>query len=61
MDHFRSLLLDSAGVGLAVVEPTEYRIIMHNPMFNEMFRGVRDGTATLATLIPAFDAQAVAD
>ena len=61
MDRFKSLLVDSVGVGLAVVEPSEFMVILHNPMFREMFPAVHNGEATLATLLPDFDAQVVAD
>ncbi len=55
MDRFRTLLLDSVGVGLAVVDPETFRIIMHNATFATWFPAMQEGDATLAEIVPNFD------
>jgi len=60
MEHFRSLLLDSVGVGLAVVDPASHKVLLHNAMFGEWFPDVVRGTASLTDLLPKFDAEEVA-
>ncbi len=58
MDRFRALLLDSAGIGLAVSRPDNWSIILHNPTFALWFPSIEEG-ATLPSLLPAFSAEAV--
>jgi len=55
MEQFRSLLLDSVGVGLAVVEPDTFRLVLHNPMFAEWFPDALIGETLLNSLLPDFD------
>jgi adenylate cyclase len=60
MHRFRSLLLDSVGVGLAVVDPTDFRVLLHNAAFGKWFPTDADGEPRLATIFPDFDGDAVA-
>jgi adenylate cyclase len=53
LERFRSLLLDSAGVGLAVAEPGTFRLLMHNSVFNEWFPLVTAGDSPLSEILPA--------
>ncbi len=55
MDRFRSLLLDSAGVGLAVAMPNSFEIVMRNSMFDEWFPGLAAGEVSLTDIIPALE------
>lgn len=55
MDRFRAALLDTVGVGLAVVEPNEFRLLIHNAMFAEWFPAVNDGAVRLLDILPDFD------
>jgi len=61
MDRFRSLLLDSVGVGLAVVEPEGFRVMLHNAMFGQLFPalGEEGSAAALPALIPEAEPEAV--
>jgi len=52
MDQFRALLLDSAGVGLAVAARDTFNLLMHNSVFAEWFPQVTAGDATLADILP---------
>jgi len=56
MERFHALLLDSIGVGLAIVEPESFRVVLHNAMFAEWFPGVSAGDEALETLMPDFQA-----
>jgi len=55
MEQFRSMLLDSVGVGLAVVEHDTFGVLLHNAMFGEWFPGLVSGEAELADIIANFD------
>ena len=56
MDRFRSMLFDSVGVGLAVLNRTDFGILMHNAQFREWCPGLADAaTMPIDTLVPAFD------
>jgi len=59
MELFRSLLLDSVGVGLAVMDPANHGVLLHNAMFGEWFPDVVAGKASLPDLLPKFDADEV--
>jgi adenylate cyclase len=61
MEQFRSLLLDSVGVGLAVVDPSGFKVLLHNAAFGEWFPAEDGHDQTLAALLPDFDAEAVAE
>ncbi len=52
MDHFRDLLLDSAGVGLAVLEPPAMNVVLYNSTFGAWFPKVAGGPCLLADLFP---------
>ena len=60
MERFRSLLLDSVGVGLAVVDPRSFHVLLHNAMFGEWFPGIVSGEQTLPALLPGCDSSKVA-
>jgi adenylate cyclase len=60
MDRFRTLLLDSAGVGLAVALPETLEIVMRNAAFAEWFPILASGEARLADVIPALGEAEVA-
>lgn len=55
MEKFRSMLLDSVGVGLAVVEHDTFDVLLHNAMFGEWFPGLVSGEMNLADIIANFD------
>ena len=61
MEQFRSMLLDSVGVGLAVVAPGDFSVLLHNAMFGEWFPGVIGGDASLAEILPGFDPDTIAE
>jgi len=59
MERFRSMLFDSVGVGLAVLDHTDFRILLHNAQFREWCAGSGDHTSgPVDTVLPAFDAAA---
>lgn len=60
MERFRSLLLDSVGVGLAVVEPSGFSVMLHNATFGAWFPDAGEGVP-LASLLPEFDDEEVTD
>ena len=51
MDRFRSLLLDSSGVGLAVLAPGSFQILMHNSVFNEWFPKLTSGETMVTEVL----------
>lgn len=59
MEQFRSLLLDSVGVGLAVVQPDDFSVLLHNNMFGEWFSSVLDGSESFADVLPGFDGEKI--
>ena len=56
MEQFRSMLLDSVGVGLAVVEHDSFVVLLHNAMFGEWFPDLIASAASLEEIMPGFDA-----
>ncbi len=59
MEQFRSLLLDSVGVGLAVVSPGDFKVLLNNAVFGEWFPGVMSGDETLADVLPGFEPELI--
>ena len=59
MEQFRSLLLDSVGVGLAVVRPGDFNVLLHNTQFGEWFAGVVAGEQSFDEVLPGFDADKI--
>lgn len=59
MNLFRSMLIDSVGVGLAVVDSTRFRILMHNAQFAEWFPGADEPGTAVYSVVPDFDTDAV--
>lgn len=59
MEQFRSMLLDSVGVELAVVEHNSFGVLLHNAMFGEWFPDLITGEATLAEKLPGFDGEKI--
>jgi adenylate cyclase len=60
MEQFRSMLLDTVGVGLAVVDPDSFTVLLHNATFGEWFPADPGANQALSELLPDFDAEAVA-
>lgn len=60
MERFRALLLDSVGVGLAVLEPQSFGLLLHNPVFAEWLPGLVSGEQNLSGLLPGFAEQGAA-
>lgn len=52
---FNELLLDSVGVGLAIVAPDDLRVVFHNRRFGEWFAEAVAGPVTLPELVPSLD------
>ncbi len=59
MDLFRDMLLDSAGVGLAVLEPPDLKIVLFNSTFASWFPTVGSSGLGLGDVVPQADAQTV--
>lgn len=59
MDLFRTMLIDSVGVGLAVVDSTRFRILMHNAQFADWFPGAEEPGTAVYSVVPDFDTDAV--
>jgi adenylate cyclase len=55
-ERFNELLLESAGVGLAIADPQTLEITFHNRRFGEWFPEIADSGARLPDVIPAIDA-----
>jgi adenylate cyclase len=55
MNRFRSMLLDSVGVGLAVIERTTFNVLMHNAQFEEWFPDVAASGTAISNSICGFD------
>ena len=55
LDHFRALLLDSVGVGLAVADPQTRKIMLANEAFVSWFPGAEEGRKTLDELFPEYE------
>lgn len=47
MEQFRSMLLDSVGVGLSVLEHDSFTVLPHNAVFGEWFPDLIAGAASL--------------
>ncbi|HSE79711.1 MAG TPA: adenylate/guanylate cyclase domain-containing protein [Alphaproteobacteria bacterium] len=52
---FNELLLQSIGVGLAVVDPSSLRILFHNQRLAQWFPAIAEQPETLDVLIPKLD------
>lgn len=56
MDRFRAMLFDSVGVGLAVLDRADFRILMHNAQFREWYPGLAAEQALqIGAIVPGFD------
>ena len=55
MDMFRSILLDTVGVGLAVIDRTNHTVLVRNAQFSEWFPGTTGNSEPLGAQIPGFD------
>ncbi|HKK29797.1 MAG TPA: adenylate/guanylate cyclase domain-containing protein [Alphaproteobacteria bacterium] len=58
MDRFRSMLFDTVGIGLAVIESAQFRILMHNAQFEAWFPDAAAGGEIIHALIQGFDVDA---
>lgn len=59
--RFQELLLESVGVGLAILDPAGLEILFHNPRLAEWF-GLEDARGrTLPDLVPGLDADRLRD
>jgi len=52
LDKFNELLLESAGVGLAILEPNSREVLFANPRFTEWLPGNADGGRKLDDILP---------
>jgi adenylate cyclase len=55
LKRFNEVLLESAGVGLALLEPESFRFVYHNRRFGEWFPAAAESSATLQEIFPAID------
>jgi class 3 adenylate cyclase len=55
LDKFNELLLESVGVGLAILRPDDLQIMFRNRRFSEWFPDARVGESTLKDLIADLD------
>ena len=60
METFNRLLLDSIGVGLAVLDPESRDVLFFNPLFATWFPAVSDGKKALADIVPEIDIEKLA-
>ncbi len=58
MNLFRTMLIDSAGVRLAMVDSTRFRALMHNAQFAEWFPDATEKDAAIYSIIEDFDTDA---
>ena len=58
MQHFRSMLIDSVGVGLAVLDRQRFNILMHNNKFLEWFPAADGRSVAIYELLSGFDPDA---
>ena len=58
MNLFRTMLIDSVGVGLAVVDSTRFRVLMHNAQFAEWFPETVEQNVAIYSVIEGFDIDA---
>lgn len=56
LDRFNRLLLESAGVGLALADPEALGVTFANPRFTEWFPGCEDASPRLDELLTGLDA-----
>jgi adenylate cyclase len=52
LEKFNEMLLESVGVGLALLRPETLEVVFHNRRFGELFPAVLEGPRTLDELIP---------
>jgi class 3 adenylate cyclase len=55
LDKFNDMLLQSVGVGLAVLDPESLEVLFQNNRFEEWFPAVGEGSVSLGDLIPDVD------
>ena len=55
LERFNKMLLDSVGVGLAVVDPETYDVVAHNGRFQEWFPDVGAEGCSIERLLPDLD------
>lgn len=59
MDRFRSMLFDSIGVGLAILDGSRFHVLMHNAQFQEWCPDLEsDGHAAVYSVLEGFDPDA---
>ena len=61
LERFNRLLLESVGVGLALVDPESLDVRFHNRRFGEWFPAVVEGPAVLSDLLPSLDCEGLAE
>ncbi len=61
LERFNRLLLESVGVGLALVDAATLEVRFHNRRFGEWFPAVLDGTPALSVLLPTLDCEGLAE
>jgi adenylate cyclase len=59
MELFRSMLLDSVGVGLAVIDPQDFTVLLNNAAFGEWFPDIVAGDSSFADIVPKFDPEVI--
>lgn len=52
LEKFNEMLLESVGVGLALLRPDSLEVVFHNRRFGELFPAALEGPCTLDELIP---------
>ena len=55
LDKFNEVLLESVGVGLAILDPETLEVHFHNKRFGEWFSEVKERSCTLPELVPDLD------
>jgi len=58
-EHFNRVLLESAGVGLAVMRPESREIVFANKRFNDWFPGAAEGGKRIEEVLSAVDPEAL--
>jgi adenylate cyclase len=61
MEAFNKLLLESIGVGLAVIDAASHDILFFNPLFGSWFPLPEDGSRRLSDVIKAVDSKKLRD